>query len=205
MVKSEVLGNSPDVRAKCKDLKKDRTFQWALSVYKQYEESGDNIEEVLKFSMDWLMKNGPQETDENGNKVPGIKVFKTYKRSDYTGSINFSTPAMRKFYESYGEKITTQKTYKIGTENGNVLKFFIVMQKDTDKDWTPAQKLLLSPNPKKPNQSSFTTGTQLLTWKQRQLECDDEFKNKVLIPKLEYFLQLIHDNDTKLASLTKRP
>lgn len=203
MVKSEVLGKSPDVRAKCKELKKDQTFQWALSVYKQYEESGDNIEEVLKFSMDWLMKNGPQEADENGNKVPGIKVFQTYKRSGYFGSINFSTPKMRKFYESYGEKITAQKTYKIGTEVGNVLQFFIVMERYKNKDWTPAQRLLV---PAEKLQNHYcTTPKPFLTWDQRQLECNDGFKNKVLIPKLEYFLQLIHDNDDKLALLTKQP
>lgn len=203
MVKSEVLGKSPDVREKCKELKKDQTFQWALSVYKQYEESGDNIEEVLKFSMDWLMENYPKEIDENGNEAPGIEVLRTNKGSSYSGSINFSTPAMRKFYESYGEKIRTQEMYRFTTEAGNTLKFCIIMERNSNKDWTPAQKLLV---PDEKLQLFYcTTRKQFLTWEQRQIECNDNFKNNVLVPKLQVFLQLILENDVKLASLTKQP
>ena len=179
MADIEVLAKNADVRKACKEILKDKNYKLAFELLKTYT---DNAYEILSFSIEWLKA-----------ELPGVEVLN--KINKY--SVNFYTPTLKAFYKD--EEMTTQKTYRFGSEGGNVLKFFIILERNKKREWSVAQKKIISTELQ--DQLSVTKSFDFITWEQRQMEFNDDFKNKVLIPKLNEIKNIIIDNDSKLAKL----
>ncbi len=182
MLNIEALAKNADVRKKCKEIIKD--YELAINLLKMYV---DNSQDVFDFCIEWLQQ-----------ELPDAKIEISGKKN--SASVYFSTEVMREYYKSYGESVDTHKAYKFGTEAGNVIKFFIIMDHAGKPDWTNAQKVLV-PEQKLGNTYSNLGDVLLMTWEDREKDINEV--KPILIPILQKIKNKIIENDKLLASHKK--
>lgn len=158
MVNTEILKKNSAVRTLSKAIWED--YADAIGLLMEYT---DNLKEVLLFCVEKLTH-------------MGLVIF-----SINDSSINFYSKRLKDYYDKTGSQITSDKCYRIGTESGNIVKYFILSK------IAPKQK------------GETSRSGEFLSWKERGQVFDDAMKKEVE-NRLEEFLRRIENYENKFIT-----